>query len=197
MKSLKDLKENIKNCKKCLLWKNRKYPVFGEGPKNARIMLIGLGPGYNENLQGKPFVGPAGKFLNKLLALTNLDREKIYITSIIKCFLPNNKPTKKQIKICTSNYLDKQIEIINPKIIITLGKEATDYIFKKFYLPIKPMNEIHGKIFKLLSPFSIKALIPMYHPAAALRNPKLRKPIIEDWKVLSQTLRVFGFIDLF
>jgi DNA polymerase len=191
MKTLEELREKLRTCKRCLLWRNRKYPVFGEGPENARIMLIGLGPGYNENLQGRPFVGAAGKLLDKLLDLIDLKREEIYITNIIKCYIPNNKPTKNQVKVCTSNYLKKQIEIIKPRIIITLGNIATEYIFKKFNISIDPMGKIHGKLFKPLNSSSVKALIPMYHPAAALRNPKLITSITEDWKALKPILDNF------
>ncbi|MEM2913779.1 MAG: uracil-DNA glycosylase [Candidatus Bathyarchaeia archaeon] len=191
MKTLEDLNEKVKVCRKCSLWKNRKYPVFGEGPEDAEIMLIGLGPGYNENLQGRPFVGAAGRFLDELLSLINLKREEIYITNVIKCYLPNNKPTENQIKTCTSNYLNKQMYTIEARIIITLGNIATEYAFRKFNLSVMPMSEIHGKCFKLSSSSNVKVLIPMYHPAAALRNPKLKNLIIEDWRTLEPILKDF------
>ncbi|MEM1587904.1 MAG: uracil-DNA glycosylase [Candidatus Bathyarchaeia archaeon] len=176
--NLEELKKKAENCKKCDLWKNRKNIVFGEGLENAKIMIIGLGPGYYENLYGKPFVGAAGKFLNKLLEIVNLKREKIYITNIVKCYLPNNKVTEIQIKTCALNYLDKQIALINPKIIFALGNIAVNYLFNKFKLLIKPMKDIHGKVFKISS----LLVIPMYHPASALRNPNLKEILIEDWK---------------
>jgi len=185
---LKELKNEAENCKKCDLWKNRKKVVFGEGPENAKIMIIGLGPGYYENLYGRPFVGAAGKLLNNLLEKANLKRENIYITNVVKCYLPNNKVTDEQVKICTSNYLDEQISLINPQFILALGNVSVNYLFNKFKLLIKPMKEIHGEVFKTLNLF----IIPMYHPASALRNPKLKETLINDWKKLKSILQMLN-----
>lgn len=182
--NLKELREEAEKCKKCDLWKNRKNIVFGEGPENAKIMIVGLGPGYYEDLYGKPFIGAAGKLLNKLLEEANLKREEVYITNVVKCYLPNNKATEDQIKICTSNYLDEQIFLINPKVILALGNVAVNYLFNKFKLLIKPMKEIHGKVFEASS----LVIIPMYHPASALRNPGLKETLIEDWKKIKTIL---------
>ena len=181
------LKEQVENCKKCDLWKGRNNAVFGEGNEDAAVMLIGLGPGYHENQQGRPFVGAGGKLLNKLLALAGLKREEVYIANIIKSYLPDNKATKEQIAACTP-YLDKQIEIIKPKTIILLGNVAVKYIFEKYQLPKSPMRAIHVKPFSLSSLFLKAKVIPMYHPAAALRNPGLRGTIEEDWKKLKTIL---------
>ncbi len=182
--NLEGLRKEAEKCKKCDLWKNRKNIVFGEGPENAKIMIVGLGPGYYEDLYGKPFVGAAGKLLNKLLEEANIKREEAYITNVVKCYLPDNKATETQIEICTSNYLDKQIFLINPKIILVLGNVAANYLFNKFKLSIKPMKEIHGKIFKV----SNLIIIPMYHPSSALRNPGLKETLIKDWKTLKNIL---------
>jgi DNA polymerase len=184
---LLELKEQVENCRKCELWKGRTKPVFGEGPGDAKIMLIGLGPGYNEDKQGRPFVGAAGKLLNKLLGYAGLKREEVYIANIIKCYLPDNKATKEQITTCTP-YLDKQIEISRPKIIILLGNVAVKYIFEKYQLPLAPMRDLHTKTFTISTlDFSAK-VIPMYHPSAALRNPGLRDTITEDWVKLKENL---------
>jgi DNA polymerase len=184
---LLELQELVKNCKKCELWKGRKNAVFGEGPEDAKIMLIGLGPGYNEDQQGRPFVGAAGKLLNKLLSYAELKREEVYIANIIKSYLPDNKATKDQIAACTP-YLERQIELIKPKIIILLGNVAVKYIFEKYKLPKAPMRDIHVKPFSLASLFLKAKIIPMYHPAAALRNPGLRSTIEEDWKKIKEIL---------
>jgi DNA polymerase len=181
------LKEQVENCKKCELWKGRTKPVFGEGPDDAKIMLIGLGPGYNEDKQGRPFVGAAGKLLNNLLGYAGLKREEVYIANIIKSYLPDNKATKEQIAACTP-YLDKQVEIIKPKIIILLGNVSVKYIFEKYKLPKAPMRDIHVKPFSLASLFLKAKVIPMYHPAAALRNPGLRSTIEEDWTKIKDIL---------
>jgi len=181
------LKEQVKNCKKCALWKGRNKAVFGEGYESAEVMLIGLGPGYNEDQQGRPFVGAAGKLLDKLLALAGLKREEVYIANVIKSYLPDNKPKKEQIAACTP-YLDKQVEIIKPKTIVLLGNVAVKYIFEKFKLPKAPMRDIHVKPFSVASLFLKAKVIPMYHPAAALRNPGLRSTIEEDWEKIKDVL---------
>jgi len=188
VEEMKSLEKSAVECRLCELWKNREKLVFGEGPVNAKIMLIGLGPGYWENKKGRPFVGAAGKLLNTLLALAGLKREEVYITNVVKCYLPDNTVTEEEVKICTSHYLDKQISIIKPKIIITLGNVATRYIFEKFGIEIKSMGKIHGKIFHVSNLFINSKIIPMYHPAAALRNPSLRSIIEEDWKLLGKIL---------
>ena len=187
---LDEIKEQVENCRKCKLWKNRNKPVFGEGPENAKIMLIGLAPGYHENLEGRPFVGAAGKLLNKLLNLAGIKREEVYITNVIKCYLPNNIASEEEIKACAP-YLDKQIELIKPKILILLGKVAVEYIFNKFDLKIAPMKKLHGKIFKISTLFNQLKIIPMYHPAAALRNPGLKNLVENDWKKIKAELNLY------
>ena len=166
------------------MWRKRKNVVFGEGNISSKIMIIGLGPGKEEDKQGRPFVGKAGKFLNDLLSYAGLKREEIYITNIVKCIPPNNMPTKEEIKTCTSLFLDKQIEIINPKIILCLGNIAKDYIFEKFGIENKPMNKVHGKVFRVKG----KIIIPLHHPATALYRPDKKDILIQDWKNLKSQL---------
>jgi len=187
-KQLEDLRSEVERCRKCSLWRTRKHPVFGEGPPDAEIMLIGLGPGRQEDLQGRPFVGAAGKFLDQLLEIAGLRRDEVYITNVMKCFLPENKATEDQIKACTP-YLDQQIEIICPKLMITLGNVATSYIFGKFGLKTDSMERLHGKVFEISTLTFSAHLIPMYHPASALRNPPLKNRLIEDWKELRLKLK--------
>ena len=180
---LERLRKEVGNCKRCSLWKNRKNVVFGEGPENASIFLIGLGPGRNENLHGKPFIGAAGKFLNHLLALAGLSRKEVYITSVMKCYLPKNKATKEQINACR-RYLDRQLEIIKPSMIIPLGNVALQYVSEKFNVGFDRISKIHGKLFNAKASWGEIKIIPMYHPAAALRNGALRKTLEKDWKKL-------------
>jgi len=180
MITLEEIKKQIEICRKCDLWAKRNKPVVGEGPPTAKIMVVGLGPGYHENLQGRPFVGPAGKLLDKLLALVGLKRDEIYITNVIKCYLPDNTPTKDEIKAC-GPYLDMQIEVIKPKVIIALGNVAIQYLFEKFGLKYYPISKIHGRIFAVDNLKYHLKLIPMYHPAAALRNPRLLETVQADW----------------
>lgn len=169
----------INNCKKCDLWKTRKNPVPGEGDVNALTVFIGEAPGYWEDLMGKPFVGAAGKLLEEILEENGFSRERVYITNVVKCRPPRNRePKPDEIEAC-SPYLDQQLNIIKPKIIVTLGRHSTIYLFSKAGLIFKSMRANQGKIYRVKLLGSPIYLIVSYHPAAALYNPKLRK-YIED-----------------
>ena len=183
---IKELKQEILNCKKCELWKTRTNPVIGAGSPDTNIMFIGEAPGFNEDKQGKPFVGQAGKIFDELLNSINLKRQDIYITNILKCHPPQNRnPTQEEIKIC-SLYLNKQIDIIKPKTICCLGNFATDYTLKKFGLKdeIQGISKIHGKIFNALTLAGVIKIIPLYHPAVATYNINMLKILKEDFKIL-------------
>jgi len=178
---LEKLTQEIRNCKKCLLWKTRKNTVPGEGPVNAKIMFLGLAPGVEEDKTGKPFVGRAGKFLDQLLKIAKIKREDAFITSPLKCLPqppPNRKPTKKEIEACLS-YLKKQIEILNPQKFILLGEVA----FLIFF-PNKKLSNFRGKWVKK----GEEEYFPTYHPAAGLRFPKIRKILEEDFKKLTKKI---------
>jgi len=137
-------------CRKCELWKTRKNPVPGEGNPNNQIMFIGEAPGYWEDMKGKPFVGAAGKFLDTLLSTANLSRQTVFIGNILKCRPPKNRePQPEEIQKCTP-YLNNQIQIIQPKIIVTLGNYSTAYIFSKAALPFSGITQTHGKYRELL-----------------------------------------------
>lgn len=185
---LERLRKMVEECRRCPLWKNRSKPVFGEGPPDAKIMLIGLGPGYYEDREGRPFVGAAGKFLNKLLESAGLKREEVYITNVVKCYLPENKATDEEVRACTP-YLDKQIEIIDPEHIVGLGNTAAEYLSKKYEFHFTSMERSHGTTFKISTISKEVKITIMYHPAAGLRNPSLRKTIEEDWKKFSEILK--------
>ena len=189
---IKEIEEKIRNCKACSLWKNRRNAVPGEGNIYSKIMLIGLGPGKQEDLEGRPFVGAAGKFLNELLEIVGINREKVYITNIVKCIPPFNRPTENQIKICTSLYLEKQIRIISPKLIITLGEIATRWIFQKFNLKYTSMSKLHGKVFEVSTINGKITIISMFHPASALYNPQLKEVLKEDWKKVKNVIERFN-----
>jgi uracil-DNA glycosylase family 4 len=181
---LKEIENEVKECKKCPLYKTRKFPVAGEGNPDAKVLLIGLGPGYNENLQGKPFVGAAGKFLDELFELAGLKREEVFITNVMKCYLPNNTANEGEIKTCTS-YLERQIQIIKPKVILTLGNVATSFIFNKFGIKVQNIGKIHGERFKVRNLLLQAEIIPMYHPAAALYNAGMKEILKKDWEKIS------------
>jgi len=189
-KSLSEILETVGNCKKCKLSKFRDKCVFAEGANDAKTILIGLSPGKEENSTGRLFIGPSGDFLNELLQLAKIDRRSLYITNIIKCHAPTYLIGKEEVAAC-SPYLDKQIEILKPKMIISLGSVATQYIFEKYKLPKEKITEVHGRIFEvsvgdLFNPLSNVKIVPMFHPAAALRTPELTESIRKDWQKLSK-----------
>jgi len=178
-KEIEKLNRKIKNCKKCPLWKTRKNTVLGDGPVNAKTIILGQAPGSKENKIGKPFIGRAGQFLNQLLKIAKIDRKKVFITSPIKCFPPKNrKPTKKEIETCLP-YLRKQIEIINPQKFILLGRVAFSVFFPK-----KELSSFRGKWIEKDG----KEFFITYHPAAGLRFPKIKKILEKDFKNFSKFL---------
>jgi len=178
------LTKEIQNCKKCDLCKTRTNPVIGEGSLNAEIIFVGEAPGFNEDKQGRPFVGQAGKILDELLESIKLKREEVYIANILKCRPPNNRnPTQEEIKSCT-NYLNRQIEIIKPKIICCLGNFATDFIMKKFGLKdrVQGISKIHGDVFTASTLNGVIKIIPLYHPAVATYNFNMLETLKKDFK---------------
>jgi uracil-DNA glycosylase family 4 len=176
---LTDLYVEIARCTRCALSQSRVKTVPGEGPENADIMFIGEAPGFHENQQGRPFVGAAGKFLDELLASIDLHREDVYICNVIKCRPPGNRdPLSEEIEACRP-FLDRQIELIQPKIIVTLGR----YSMARYFSNAK-ISQIHGR------PRKMGGIIyyPMYHPAAALHQPRYRADIERDMLKIPQLL---------
>ena len=187
---LEKIAGEIKVCKKCPLHTNRVNAVPGEGDYSHGIILIGEAPGVNEDLQGKPFVGDAGKLLDELMGYVDVSREMIYITNVVKCRPPGNRqPKDDEVKMCTSLYLDRQIAIINPKLIVCLGNISSKYIFSKYGLKFKSMSEAHGKIHRIISLHGELKIIATYHPAAILRNPKIIEEAKIDWKTIGETIK--------
>ncbi|MET1101948.1 MAG: type-4 uracil-DNA glycosylase [Pyrodictiaceae archaeon] len=176
------LLEEIRNCRKCPLHKHRKNPVPGEGPINASIILIGEAPGKFEDESGRPFVGAAGNLLTKLLELAGLKRSEVYITNIVKCRPPGNRdPTDEEINACTP-YLWRQIRIIKPKLIITLGRHAGRVVFKKAGLHWRGITVHRGQVYDAsIEGIKVK-IVPTYHPAAALYKPPLREILEKDFR---------------
>lgn len=177
--SLDELEEVISRCQDCQLYQRRTRAVPGEGSRTAQIMFIGEAPGWYEDQQGRPFVGPAGQFLNELLALAGLKREAVYITNVIKCRPPGNRdPLPKEIEAC-KKYLDRQIELINPRVIVALGR----YSLARFF-PGETISKVHGTWRREGG----RVYFAMYHPAAALHQQSLRKVLQEDILKLPQAL---------
>ena len=171
MSALTDLYREIVKCQECDLAKHRTRAVPGEGPDNAAILFIGEAPGWHEDQQGRPFVGAAGKFLDELLASIAMRREEVYIANVLKCRPPANRdPLPTEIKTC-QKWLDRQIDLIQPQIIVTLGR----YSMAKFF-PGESISKVHGKG-RLVGDVIYYA---MYHPAAALHQQSLRQVIQTD-----------------
>ncbi|GMO64395.1 MAG: hypothetical protein Nk1A_0760 [Endomicrobiia bacterium] len=181
---LNNIKQKVSCCKKCSLGKSRLNAVFGSGAVNANLMFVGEGPGYDEDHKGEPFIGRAGQLLTKIIVAMNYKRETVYISNIVKCHPmvdPHNpekrsndrSPSFEEMKTCIP-YLDMQLKIIKPKIIITLGACSTKGLLNNE----EPISKIRGK----LKEYKGIKLIPTFHPAALLRNPNLKKPVWEDMK---------------
>jgi DNA polymerase len=172
---IEDLKKEVLNCRKCILSQNRTNVVFGEGNLQARIMCIGEGPGYDEDIQGRPFVGKSGQLLDKILKASGFDRNtNIYIANIVKCRPPNNRiPLPEERNQCLP-YLHKQIELIDPIIIILLGATALNGLIDE---KLK-ISQVRGQWIN----WNNRWIMPTYHPAALLRNPSLKKDAWEDFK---------------
>ena len=179
--TLSQIASDVSVCTSCTLHKTRKKSVPGEGPANSEIMFIGEGPGMNEDVQGRPFVGAAGNFLNQLLAQANLKREDVWIGNVVKCRPPENRdPLPDELSACDA-HLERQIAAINPSIIVTLGR----FSMGKF-MPGAKISAVHGQMRKVGNRF----VIAMFHPAAALHQPQLKTTILADFAKLPQLLEV-------
>ncbi len=189
---MRKLEERIRNCRKCPLWELRTNAVPGAGSYDAKVMFVGEAPGYWEDQKGLPFVGRAGKVLDELLEGIGLTREEVYITNIVKCRPPNNRdPTEEEIRAC-SPYLDRQIDIIRPKVIVPLGRHSMRYILEKFGFEPEPISKIHGKTFEAYTLFGKIVIMPTYHPAAALYRPPIREELERDFRKLGELLKELG-----
>lgn len=181
MDELLKLEKSARNCKRCKLCEYRTNVVFGVGNPKARFMLIGEGPGYNEDIKGEPFVGAAGNLLDKVVyEETGLTRAELYITNVVKCRPPNNRNPEPDEIIACNPYLLEQIRIINPEVICTLGKFATQTILGKK----EGITKLRGKVFEAYGAY----VIPTFHPAAILRNASLLQAFRSDIKLCYEYL---------
>jgi DNA polymerase len=170
---LEQVAAEVRVCTKCDLYRGTKNGVPGEGSPQAEVMFIGEGPGFHEDRQGRPFIGPAGAFLNELLASVGLDRSTAFITNVVKHRPPENRdPLPEEIAAC-GGYLDRQIAAINPKVIVTLGR----FSMAKFF-PTAKISQIHGQA-KVIGG---RIVVAMYHPAAALHQAALKQTVVDDFK---------------
>ncbi|PIS14112.1 uracil-DNA glycosylase [Candidatus Shapirobacteria bacterium CG09_land_8_20_14_0_10_47_13] len=181
---LNDIAAKVTHCHNCNLYKTATNPVPGEGNPEAEVMFIGEAPGYFEDLQGRPFVGQAGKLLDKLLQSIKLSREEVFICNMLRHRPPENRdPLPEEIKACEV-FLDDQIKIINPKVIVTLGR----FSMNKF-LPGEYISNVHGQARYVDFAGQRYIIIPMYHPAAALRNGAVMDKLVADFKKITTFLK--------
>ena len=175
MKTLEEVAQRVSVCTDCPLSENRNKAVAGEGPKDADIMFIGEGPGFHEDREGRPFVGPSGRILGELIHSIGLKRVDVFISNVVKCRPPNNRdPLPVEIAACRK-FLDKQLELIQPKVVVTLGRHSMGR-----FLPNEPIGRNRGKVRSIEG----VQVYPVYHPAAALRNQNLKRVLEEDFKVI-------------
>lgn len=179
MSDLQELHQRIASCPDCDLCRTRTNAVPGEGPPDAEILFVGEGPGFHEDQQSRPFIGPAGKFLEELLASIGLRRNQVFITNIVKCRPPNNRdPLPAEVEAC-QKYLKRQIELIRPKVIVSLGRHSLAW-----FSPGDKISKAHGQV-KVMDGIYF---IPIYHPAAALHAGNMRKVIEDDFKKIPAVL---------
>jgi len=189
---LKKIKDEVINCKKCSLYQDRIeggfYPVIGEGNHQAKIMFVGEAPGLQEAKSGRPFCGASGRILDELLNSVSIKREDVYITNILKDRPPKNRDPQKEEIEARVPYLERQIELIKPIVICSLGRYAMEFLMGKFGLEdvIEPISKIHGKVFEVeIVSQSIK-IIPLYHPAVATYNPNKKEVLRKDFQILKR-----------
>ncbi len=177
---LEERAEIIRNCRDCPLGYSRTNAVPGKGPAGARVMIVAEGPGQKEDETGKPFVGPAGDFLDDLLALAELNRDEVFITNMIRCQAPGNRdPQPSELEAC-DKHLEAQLEIIQPELIVSLGR----YSLQKF-LPGDSIGEAGGRLRQREGRF----ILPIMHPAAGLRRNEFRDRVVRDFAGIPEALR--------
>jgi uracil-DNA glycosylase family 4 len=189
---LQQIAEEVRNLTESPLYKYRKTqgysPVIGEGDLDAHIMMVGEAPGKREAQTGRPFVGAAGQILDSLLESIGLSRDQVYITNVVKDRPPENRdPTAEEIKLYAP-FLTRQIDIIQPRVVATLGRFAMDYMLEHFGLPQqgRKISVLHGKILGAESSYGHLSIVPLYHPAAGFYNQDLKKAISKDFQVLER-----------
>lgn len=177
--SLEQVAAEVRRCVKCPLSQGRTKAVPGEGPADARVMLIGEGPGFHEDRQGRPFVGPSGQYLEQLLAIIGMTRNQVFITNVVKCRPPGNRdPLPDELAACR-DYLDRQLALIKPEVVVTLGR----YSMERFF-PGQSITRIHGQPKRVGNVF----YLPLFHPAAALRRPEWREASEKDIQQIPKLL---------
>jgi len=190
IKELEKLNKEILKCTRCPLYKNKTNYVPGEGDPTSEIMFIGEAPGEEEDKQGRPFVGRAGKYLTETIEkILEIKRENVFITNVLKCRPPNNRdPREEEVKAC-SVWLIGQLEIIKPRIIVTLGKHSTNFIFSYFGLNFTSIMKERGKVRKVRKWEKDIYIIPTLHPAAVLYHPNWKELFEKDFYTIKEIIR--------
>ncbi len=188
--SIEEIVDEILRCRNCTLYISKKNYVPGEGNENAQIMFIGEAPGREEDEQGKPFVGNAGKLLTSMIeSVLGLSRKDVYITNILKCRPPNNRdPMEKEIDACFP-YLVRQIEAIDPDVVVCLGRHSARVIFEHFQIPFRSITRDRGVLREKDVDGKKMRFMATYHPAAALYKPPLKEVIEEDFRKLTAVIK--------
>jgi uracil-DNA glycosylase family 4 len=186
--SNRELNKEITACVKCRLSEGRIHAVPGEGPVPSPILMIGEAPGQKEDEVGRPFIGRAGSVLQELLTSIGLTREDVYITSIIKCRPPGNRdPKDDEIATC-SPYLGRQIALLKPSVIVSMGRLSTREMCRRFGIEEGRISEMHGRVIPVHAPHGPVLIFPVYHPAVITHNPNLRQILFEDFAGLRKLL---------
>ncbi|GAB7016619.1 uracil-DNA glycosylase family protein [Methanogenium cariaci] len=180
--------EAVRTCTRCPLAETRTNAVPGEGPVPARILFIGEAPGRNEDTKGVPFVGRAGNILNGLLEEIGVVRDEVFITNIVKCRPPKNRdPNPEEIEACRP-YLDSQLSLIRPMVIVPLGRFAMRWVLESYGIAPGPISEVHGKIFRIQTITGERVVIPVYHPAATIYRPAFREILAADFETIRSVI---------
>ncbi|MBT8506914.1 uracil-DNA glycosylase [Methanomicrobiaceae archaeon CYW5] len=183
-----NIDDAVRTCTRCPLAETRTTAVPGEGPIPARILFIGEAPGRNEDAQGRPFVGRAGKILDDLLAGIGVARGEVFITNIVKCRPPGNRdPTPAEIEACRP-YLERQIALIRPEVIVTLGRFAMHWVLESHGVKPGPISEMHGKVVTIQWSGGERTVVPVYHPAATIYRPAFREVLAADFGTIREVI---------
>ncbi len=185
LKEMQRISVEVSVCTKCELSRARSNPVVGSGNLGSKIVLVGEAPGRKEDELGSPFVGSAGKLLDKLLCEAGLNRDSLFITNIVKCRPPNNRrPKKSEIRSCEP-YLYNQLRVIKPEIIAPMGNSSVSFFFDHYNLGKAAIGDVHGKKYLVNEDWGPVSVIPLYHPAAAIYNRRLLEELTQDMKTLA------------
>jgi uracil-DNA glycosylase len=185
---LSELNQEILTCTLCRLSEARLHAVPGEGPVPSRILLVGEAPGKREDELGRPFVGRAGSILEELLSSSGLSRDEVYITSINKCRPPGNRDPKDDEIAACHPYLERQIDLLKPQVIVPMGRFAAREICRTFGLAEGKIGDIHGKVLHARARYGTVIVLPVYHPAVITHNPNLRPELTSDFERLKESL---------